>query len=133
MPSLGFGELLVVGILLLLVVGPERLPHATRTLGRLYGRMRRAADELRRSLVLEADRLDEELRLKDLRARRVDAEAARKPKAGPGGSTAQPEPTPKAVVSPEEAAVIPPGFTAEEWMELPPHIREIVTSRRKDT
>jgi len=32
--EVGFGELLLVGVIALLVLGPERLPQAARTAGR---------------------------------------------------------------------------------------------------
>ncbi len=41
MPSLGFGELILIGIVMLLFVGPDKLPQATRTIGQMYARVRR--------------------------------------------------------------------------------------------
>jgi sec-independent protein translocase protein TatB len=67
MLSLGAGELIVVGVVALLVIGPERLPKITRDVGRLYGQLRRAADDLRTTFVLEADRQDEDERIEELR------------------------------------------------------------------
>lgn len=154
MTSLGLTELLVVGIVLLIAVGPEKLPHATRTLGRLYGRLRRAADDLRRALVLEADRLDEEDRLRDLRRKRQEAEAARERALAEGGDGPRPQrpaDLPDAPSSPEAAdapasaqdaapvrgddptAQPAPGFSAEEWAELPAHVRAIIARRREET
>ncbi|WP_417582665.1 Sec-independent protein translocase protein TatB [Nitrincola sp.] len=40
--DIGFLELLVIGVVALLVLGPERLPHAARTCGLLLGRVRRS-------------------------------------------------------------------------------------------
>lgn len=137
MPDLGLMELLLVGIVLLIAVGPERLPHATRTLGRLYGRMRRAADELRNALVLEADRMDEEERLRALRKRRLEAERkkreAEEATGGRAQSQEQDETTdeqPHDDAEDGDADGLPPGFTAEEWAELPDHIRDIVRKRQ---
>lgn len=132
MPSLGFLELLVVGVVLLLVVGPQRLPHATRMLGRAYGQARRAADDLRRALVLEADRMDEEERLRELRKRR---ELAAQHNAAGEGGRAQPEsyapaPGDDDVSEDEDADAVPSGFSADEWAELPEHVRELVRERR---
>ena len=39
--DIGFTELLVIGVVALLVVGPERLPKVARTAGHLFGRFQR--------------------------------------------------------------------------------------------
>lgn len=39
--DIGFSELLVIGVVALIVIGPERLPKVARTAGHLYGRMQR--------------------------------------------------------------------------------------------
>ena len=43
----GFGEILVILVVALLVFGPERLPEIARTLGRTMAEFRRAMDEMR--------------------------------------------------------------------------------------
>lgn len=139
MPSLGIGELLLLGVIILVFVGPERLPHATRQLGRLYARMRRAADELRRALVLEADRLDEEDRIRELRKKRLEEEKARQDAEEAGEVVlTQPdkvepeledEPAPSDDPPPMQG-LFPPGFTADEWNELPEHVRNIILRRK---
>ncbi len=61
--GISFGELLLVGLVALLVLGPERLPGAARTAGLWVGRLKRSfnaikdevereigADEIRRQL-----------------------------------------------------------------------------------
>ncbi|MGH8353453.1 MAG: Sec-independent protein translocase protein TatB [Pseudomonas sp.] len=61
--DIGFSELLLVGLVALLVLGPERLPGAVRTAGLWVGRLKRSflaikqevereigADEIRRQL-----------------------------------------------------------------------------------
>jgi len=76
--GLGWGEIFLIGAVALVVVGPERLPRLLRELGRYYGQLRRAADDLRRSFVLEADRQDAEERYARLQERRKAAMEARK-------------------------------------------------------
>ena len=39
--DIGFSELLVIGLVALVVIGPERLPRVARTLGHLAGRLQR--------------------------------------------------------------------------------------------
>lgn len=143
MPGLDFAEILLVAVLALIFVGPERLPELARTLGKLYGQFRRQADELRRMLTLEADRMDEEQRLKQLIARRRAAEEARRRAQAAGEATrAQQQPDEAAaaeLVDPIEPAndapvdEIPPGFTPDQWADLPAHIKDIVRRRRTTT
>ncbi|MCY1450352.1 Sec-independent protein translocase protein TatB [compost metagenome] len=53
--EVGFSELLLVGIVALLVLGPERLPVAARTLGRGLGQARRAMQALRMQVEREIE------------------------------------------------------------------------------
>ncbi|AUY35936.1 twin-arginine translocase subunit TatB [Pseudomonas soli] len=53
--EIGFTELLLVGIVALLVLGPERLPVAARTLGRGLGQARRALNALKAQVEREID------------------------------------------------------------------------------
>jgi sec-independent protein translocase protein TatB len=153
MPGLDFTELLLVGILILLFVGPERMPHVVRMLGRLYGQFRRSADELRKALVLEADRMDEEERLRALVRQRKEAEARRQAEQASGAeadpSVATPQPQPQsvpAVVTPSEARdpaaegegspnleEVPEGFSEDEWVTLPESVKLLVRQRQGAT
>ena len=76
--SFGFGEILIIGVVLLLFVGPDRLPQLMRTAGRAYGQLRRAADEMRRAFMMEADRVDAALRVEELEQRRREIAEHRK-------------------------------------------------------
>ena len=55
--DIGFSELLVIGIVALIVIGPEKLPRVARTVGTLLGKAQRyVADvkaEVNRSIELE--------------------------------------------------------------------------------
>ncbi len=53
--DLGWGELLIVGVVALIVVGPKDLPGMFRTLGRFVGKMRGMAREFQRAMDSAAD------------------------------------------------------------------------------
>lgn len=76
--GLGLGEMMVIGAIALLFVGPDKLPQMMREFGRYYGQLRRAADDLRRAFILEADRQDAAERYRQLQERRKAAQEARK-------------------------------------------------------
>jgi sec-independent protein translocase protein TatB len=56
--EIGFTELLVIGVVALIVIGPERLPKVARTVGHLYGRMQRYVSTVRSDIGREMQ-LDE--------------------------------------------------------------------------
>ena len=51
----GFGELLLIGIVALIVIGPKELPTVFRQLGRFTGKIRRMAREFSRAMEDAAD------------------------------------------------------------------------------
>ena len=73
MLNFGFGEIVLIMVLAIVVVGPERLPEMLRFLGKQYGKVTRASNDLRRAFMLEADRADAEKRAAALRVRREEA------------------------------------------------------------
>lgn len=56
--DIGFTELLVIGVVALLVIGPERLPKVARTAGHLFGRMQRYVSSVKADISQEME-LDE--------------------------------------------------------------------------
>lgn len=62
--DVSFTELLVVGVVALVVIGPERLPKVARTLGHLVGRAQRYVSDVKSDIQREVE-LDELRKLKD--------------------------------------------------------------------
>lgn len=53
--GVGPGEFIIILIVALLVLGPEKLPAAAKTLGRILGQVRRASAEFQRTMNVEAE------------------------------------------------------------------------------
>ena len=105
--DIGFPELVLVAIVGLLVIGPERLPEALRTLGLWLGRMRRSfvsvkneiekeigMDEVRRQLHNEAV-MEEMKRIESEVRGTVDDATSNEPRTNEGpGNEPEPESEP---------------------------------------
>ena len=132
--GISFSELLLVGLVALLVLGPERLPGAARTAGLWVGRLKRSfnaikqevereigADEIRRQLHNEHI-LSMEEEAKKIMAPLQDAMKPATPVEPPAPPAAVPaEPASPAPGSPSTAAVEPaPEPAAPHDPTLPP-------------
>ncbi len=53
--DISFTEIMVIAIVALIVVGPERLPKVARTLGHLLGRVRRYVGEVKNDIQREME------------------------------------------------------------------------------
>lgn len=53
--DIAFSELLVIGVVALVVIGPERLPRVARTLGHLFGRLQRYVTQVKSDINREVD------------------------------------------------------------------------------
>lgn len=51
--DIGFSELLVIGVVALIVLGPERLPKVARTAGHLFGRFQRYVSDVKAEIKRE--------------------------------------------------------------------------------
>ena len=51
--DISFGELLVIGIVALVVIGPEKLPSVARTVGALVGRLQRYVNDVKTDIQRE--------------------------------------------------------------------------------
>ncbi|WNU97447.1 Sec-independent protein translocase protein TatB [Neisseria sp. DTU_2020_1000833_1_SI_GRL_NUU_006] len=65
----GLGELLLVGIVALIVLGPERLPEAARAAGRLIGKLQRLVSSVKQEFNTQVE-------LEELRKAKQEFEAA---------------------------------------------------------
>ena len=62
--DISFAEILIIAIMALIVVGPQRLPKVARTLGYLFGRAQRYADNIKSDIRHEME-LEELKKLKN--------------------------------------------------------------------
>jgi sec-independent protein translocase protein TatB len=67
--DIGFSELLVIGIVALIVIGPQKLPRVARTVGHLLGRLQRYVADVK------AD-INREIELEELRKMRDSMQKA---------------------------------------------------------
>lgn len=58
--DVGFSELLLIAVIALIVLGPEKLPKVARTLGSLVGRMQRYVSSVK-------SEVEREMQLEDLK------------------------------------------------------------------
>jgi sec-independent protein translocase protein TatB len=69
--DIGFSEIVVIAVVALIVIGPEKLPKTARTLGHLFGRLQRYVTEVK------AD-INRELELEELRKLQQQVQTAAK-------------------------------------------------------
>jgi sec-independent protein translocase protein TatB len=67
--DIGFSELLVIGVVALIVIGPQKLPRVARTAGHLLGRLQRYVADVK------AD-INREIELEELRKMRDSMQSA---------------------------------------------------------
>ncbi|MGA9224274.1 MAG: Sec-independent protein translocase protein TatB, partial [Pseudomonas graminis] len=138
--GISFSELLLVGLVALLVLGPERLPGAARTAGLWIGRLKRSfnaikqevereigADEIRRQLHNEHILSLEEEARKIMQPQQAPVAPATPAPAEPAAETPiPPAPASTAPVmgaaSPAQSADIGPAAPAESASVTPPPV-----------
>lgn len=112
--DIGFSELLVIGIVALIVIGPQRLPQVARTLGHLFGRMQRYVNDVKADIAREMEMAE----LKKLQTTIEDAAGAFQSSVSKEMSeaenelnkvaqAAQPDPEPRAEPAPLPSASTP--------------------------
>jgi sec-independent protein translocase protein TatB len=53
--DVGFSELMVIAVVALIVIGPERLPKVARTMGHLFGRLQRYVNDVKADIQREVE------------------------------------------------------------------------------
>jgi sec-independent protein translocase protein TatB len=53
--DIGFSELMVIGVVALVVIGPERLPRVARTAGHLFGKLQRYVTQVKSDISREME------------------------------------------------------------------------------
>ena len=53
--DIGFGEMIVLGVIALIAIGPKQLPEVARTVGRLLNELKRASSDMTRTLAETRD------------------------------------------------------------------------------
>ena len=129
--DIGFSELMVIAVVALIVIGPERLPKVARTLGHLFGRMQRYVSDVKADISREME-LDE---LKKLQSSMQDAarsfeqsvtrevntsEAELQKIAQEANPTVLPPPAPETAAAGDAAQALPEEQTPQMELELPP-------------
>jgi sec-independent protein translocase protein TatB len=96
--GISFSELLLVGLVALLVLGPERLPGAARTAGLWVGRLKRSFNAIKQEVEREigADEIRRQLHNEHIQSLEQEARKILNPQ-GPTSPTAPVQPTPPVV------------------------------------
>ena len=58
MLGIGMPELIVIAVIALIVIGPEKLPGLAKTLGRIFGELKKATNEFKETMEVESKMAD---------------------------------------------------------------------------
>jgi sec-independent protein translocase protein TatB len=120
--GLGFGEIVIIAIVALLVLGPDRLPDAAKTIGKTLRDLRKATDDIKGQLETEIyadDRKVAKPALVPPVAAAVPGPAGPPPPAtaenvpGLEAALAEPEPAQPAASAPARVEPAPPAVPTE--------------------
>jgi sec-independent protein translocase protein TatB len=140
--DIGFSELVMIAVVALVVLGPERLPKVARTMGHLLGRLQRYASDVKADINREIQldelkkiqiQLEESARKAEQTMREEVAKTESQLRTVAVGGTAQPpepdaetpadtapQPTASAEQSVPEQAAPAPSPQLELGLEVPP-------------
>jgi sec-independent protein translocase protein TatB len=117
--DIGFSEIVVIAVVALVVIGPERLPKTARTLGHLFGRLQRYVSDVKADISreMELDELRKLQREVQGAAREFEqsvSTAANDVKAGVRNVERELSDASVSTPASESAAVVPPGTQADD-------------------
>lgn len=145
--GIGFGEMVVIAVLLLIAVGPDKLPTTIKTVAKAYRQFRRAANDIRASTGIDDLLRDEELKeLAELRKQKLLAMSQKpaakptpKPAAAAAAAATQPAKPAAAQAEPDEVPTAPTPFSKDaassglthhqRTMEMPPEGVDVAEAR----
>lgn len=118
--DIAFSEVMIIAVVALIVIGPERLPRVARTLGHLFGRMQRYVNDVKADIQREVE-LDELRKLKQTveeSARSIESSVqqefnAAREEVRELESMTQPAPSPATTDAAADAASAAPAVTAD--------------------
>jgi sec-independent protein translocase protein TatB len=133
MMGIGFTEMLVIGVLILLLFGPEKIPTVAKTLAKVYREVRTTGSEFTRAIRTEMDAVTGETR-DELRQAQTDLTAAASGLlAGRFGETpAKPQaalPAGSGIYTGRPTATAAQAPVPPEWLELieVPYTRDVAS------
>ena len=108
--DIGFSELLLVGLVALIVFGPERLPGAARTAGLWIGRLKRSFGAIKAEVEREmgADEIRRQLHNEQILQMERELKQSIQPPAPPAAPVQAPQSEPEAPVTPTTSAPATP-------------------------
>ena len=113
--NLGAGEIAVIMIVALLLLGPDKLPELARGIGKFVREFRRQTDDVRGMVEREFYKMDQEVFAED-QAKRIEAPAPTQPAipetTTPATTPAGELPPPEGVVAAKPASAAPLGMEA---------------------
>lgn len=119
--NLGAGEIAVIMIVALLLLGPDKLPELARGIGKFVREFRRQTDDVRGLVEREFYKMDQEVFAEE-QAKRIEPPAPAQPvppaTVGPEGELAPP--TYPSVFPPPEGVVAARPSSAEPFASEPP-------------
>jgi len=114
--GISFSELLLVGLVALVVLGPERLPGAARTAGLWVGRLKRSFNAIKQEVEREigADEIRRQLHNEHILSMEQEARRILNPQSVTPDPATTPvsEPQPAVAAAAPEAAPVPPAPVA---------------------